>query len=254
MGKGKWIAGGVVALFVIGAAGSCGGSDDSKADKPKPVRPTATASASVQSPSVPSPNAHQRAELLVALKSIDAGLVANEDRAVRRSTNVCSDIKGGKDSHTVKANAKYRFEGGNVPHLSDAQTERIVSAVKDTFCSVHESTDTKAQKAQKVRTKADAPKPSPTWSSEADIFKRWAKANGSPADKAAVAHVTRVHGAFGGNGMVDVYTDWTGGMFGGHNPDGKLVVSAYQTWMPGTGSGLVTVYDADGEILANGNF
>ncbi|MFF5536352.1 hypothetical protein ACFY71_28370 [Streptomyces cinerochromogenes] len=171
---------------------------------------------------------------------------------MRRSTNVCSDIKGGKDSNTVKANAKYRFEGGTVPHLSNTQAERIVSAVKDTFCSVHEKTDTKPKK---VKTKAEAaPKPSPTWSSEADIFKRWAKANGSAADKAAVAHVTRVHGAFGGNGMVDVYTDWTGGMFGSHTPDGRLVVSAYQTWMPGTGSGLVTVYDADGEILANGNF
>ncbi|WP_189984292.1 hypothetical protein [Streptomyces capoamus] len=180
MGKGRWIVGGVVALFVIGAADSCGGDDDAKAARPKAAKPSATASAPPGVSSVPSPNAHQRADLLSALKNIDAGLVANEDRAVRRSVNVCSDIKDRKDSDTVKANAKFRFEGGTVPHLSDAQSGRIVSAVQDTFCSPHKPGDIKPKKAQ-AHAEAE-PKSSPTWSSEADIFKRWAKSNGSAAD------------------------------------------------------------------------
>ncbi|MEU3980374.1 hypothetical protein AB0F77_09720 [Streptomyces sp. NPDC026672] len=31
--------------------------------------------------------------------------------------------------------AKLRFEGGNVPSLTDDQTDQIVSAVKESFCA-----------------------------------------------------------------------------------------------------------------------
>lgn len=247
MGKGKWIAGGVVALVVIGSAASCGGDDDSS--KSKTDKPAASHSASQHADtpsSVPSPNADQRAKLLAALKDIDAGLVANEDRAVRRSVNVCSDIKAGKDGSTVKDNAIARFEGGTVPNISDDQGAQIVTAVKDSFCSTGE----KEAGASKEETK-----------SAVQQFKEYVSKNGTPTEAAAVKHVTKIQGGDDINNILDtadVYTDYTGGMMGGHANDGKLIATAFADWQQSRGkaseNGLVTVYDANAEVLSNGKF
>ncbi|MFD3504444.1 hypothetical protein [Streptomyces sp. NPDC058678] len=58
-----------------------------------------------------------------------------EDRAVRRSVNVCRDVKAGKDDATLASNANYRFSGGTAGQLTDAQGAKIVTAVKDAFCA-----------------------------------------------------------------------------------------------------------------------
>ncbi|WJV49181.1 DUF732 domain-containing protein [Streptomyces flavofungini] len=140
----NWLIGGV-ALFAIGAVGSLFQDDDSSEAEAKP-KPSVTESVKKESkpdekPSkpaagsgIPSPDPAQTARLIRALSAIEPGLVAKEDRAVSRARNVCSDIKGGKGAATVRANAKYRYEGGTVPSLTDDQAADIVTAVKSSFC------------------------------------------------------------------------------------------------------------------------
>ncbi|MFE9569210.1 DUF732 domain-containing protein [Streptomyces sp. NPDC006692] len=100
-----------------------------------PAKPADKPSEAAKPAAVSSPDAAQREALIRALRTIEPGLVAKEDRAVNRARNVCSDIKGGKDDATVQKNAKSRFEGGTVPSLTDDQAANIVTAVKSSFCS-----------------------------------------------------------------------------------------------------------------------
>ncbi len=56
-------------------------------------------------------------------------------------------------------------------------------------------------------------------------------------------------------GSTDIYTSLTGGMAGPDQGAAQLIVSAFIGCItPGDGSGLVTVYDAGGNIMANGNY
>ncbi|RNG17955.1 hypothetical protein EEJ42_28625 [Streptomyces botrytidirepellens] len=92
--------------------------------------------------------------------------------------------------------------------------------------------------------------------SQAREFADFVTKNGTPTEKAAVEHVTKVQGADEQNDVLDsaeVWTDYTGGMMGPHASDGKLIASAFADWK-NSENGLVTVYDAEGEILSNGNF
>lgn len=125
--------GGVLSLF----------EDEPATAKPESAKPSATAAAKpADKPSpeaskpaaIPSPDTAQTAALIAALKAVDPGLVAKEDRAVDRARNVCLDIKQGKDAPLVQSNAKTRYEGGTVPSLTDDQAASIVAAVKGSFC------------------------------------------------------------------------------------------------------------------------
>ncbi|MGY5134705.1 hypothetical protein ACWGJW_20235 [Streptomyces nigrescens] len=92
--------------------------------------------------------------------------------------------------------------------------------------------------------------------SPADRFKAFVTKNGSANEKAAIGHVTKVQGAEEQNDIldsVDIYTDFTGGLMGPHQSEGKLIASAFADWKDSK-NGLVTVYDVQGELLANGNF
>lgn len=92
--------------------------------------------------------------------------------------------------------------------------------------------------------------------SQADQFKAYVAKNGTPTEQAAVKHVTKVQGADSDTGVADiadVYTDYTGGIMGPHQADGKLLASAFADWKTSK-NGLVTVYDAKGEILSNGQY
>ncbi|MGW1839840.1 DUF732 domain-containing protein [Streptomyces sp. NPDC002067] len=114
--------------------------DKATAADPKPsanatAAPSETPSPTASKPgSIPSPDAAQTAALIRALRAVDPGLVAKEDRAVDRARNVCLDVHQGKDADTVQGNAKARFEGGTVPSLTDDQAADIVTAVKSSFC------------------------------------------------------------------------------------------------------------------------
>ncbi|MFJ3420850.1 hypothetical protein ACIPN8_31420 [Streptomyces sp. NPDC086082] len=142
MQRKTWIIAGVAVLAFGGILSLF--EDDGDTDTTENAKPSATASVTPDAKSssttpkpssaVPSPDAAQTAALIRALTAIDPGLTAKEDRAVDRSRNVCSDVKGGKDAVTVQNNAKARFEGGTVPSLTDDQTVNIVTAVKSSFC------------------------------------------------------------------------------------------------------------------------
>lgn len=110
--------------------------------------------------------------------------------------------------------------------------------------------------------KDDAPaakvedKPAPKELSQADQFKKFVTDNGTPAEKAAVKHVIKVQGADKNNDILDaaeVFTDYSGGLMGPHQADGKLLASAFADWRHSE-NGLVTVYDIKGDLLSNGNY
>jgi hypothetical protein len=85
--------------------------------------------------------------------------------------------------------------------------------------------------------------------------------HGTSTEVAAVKHVTKIQGGDDINNILDtadVYTDYSGGMFGPHANDGKLIASAFADWQKSRGksseNGLVTVYDKGAETLSNGKF
>lgn len=91
---------------------------------------------------------------------------------------------------------------------------------------------------------------------QAEVFKACVAENGTPPEKEAVQHVTKVTGTEERNDILDsadVFTDYTGGIMGPHTGDAKLIASAFTSCYD-SDNGLVTVYGADGEILSNGNF
>ncbi|MFE1265558.1 hypothetical protein ACFW5X_34225 [Streptomyces albogriseolus] len=92
--------------------------------------------------------------------------------------------------------------------------------------------------------------------SQAEQFKAFVEENGTAQEKDAVSHVTKVQGADEQNDILDtadVYTDFTGGIMGEGTGPAKLIASAFADWKQSE-NGLVTVYDADGELLGNGQF
>ncbi|MER7203828.1 hypothetical protein CG723_36725 [Streptomyces sp. CB01635] len=104
--------------------------------------------------------------------------------------------------------------------------------------------------------KSDAGDKGASKASQAEQFKAFVAKNGTPKEKAAVAHVLKVQGADQQNDILDsadVYTDFTGGLTGEGSGPSKLIASAFADWKDSK-NGLVTVYDADGEIITNGNF
>ncbi|MEU9640407.1 hypothetical protein [Streptomyces sp. NPDC048188] len=92
--------------------------------------------------------------------------------------------------------------------------------------------------------------------SQAEQFKTFVRKNGSANEQDAVSHVTKVQGADEQNDILDaadVYTDFTGGIMGEGTGPAKLIASAFADWKDSE-NGLVTIYDADGELLGNGQF
>ncbi|MFF3790854.1 hypothetical protein ACFYXW_12390 [Streptomyces sp. NPDC001981] len=118
-----------------------------------------------------------------------------------------------------------------------------------------------AKPAEKNNDKAAAPakkkeEPAPKKLTQAEQFKAFINKNGTAAEKAASKHITKVQGGDKNNNILDtadVYTDFTGGMMGPHQGEGKLLASAFADWRDSE-NGLVTIYDAAGELLSNGNY
>ncbi|MFB6955273.1 DUF732 domain-containing protein [Streptomyces niveus] len=140
MKRKAWIITGVAVLAFGGVLSLFEDEPDKATAEPKPSasapdKPDEKPSAEPSKPSgIPSPDAAQTETLIRALRAVDPGLVADEDRAVDRARNVCLDVQGGKDAATVQGNAKSRFEGGTVPSLTDDQAANIVTAVRSSFC------------------------------------------------------------------------------------------------------------------------
>lgn len=85
-----------------------------------------------------------------------------------------------------------------------------------------------------------------------------AGSSATPEMKSAVANdVTKVDAS---DGQVDIYTDLNGDLGSSDSGAGKLIVSAATDWAKqehepiSEGAGLITVYNANGDILSNGNY
>ncbi|MEU4033269.1 hypothetical protein [Streptomyces collinus] len=97
--------------------------------------------------------------------------------------------------------------------------------------------------------------------STVDAFKAYVKKHESAKTREAAAHVTKVQGADKNNDILDtadIYTNYTGDLVSADAGNAKLLASAFADFQAGRGkgskNGLVTVYNADGDILSNGNY
>ncbi|MET8011209.1 hypothetical protein ABZU86_01380 [Streptomyces sp. NPDC005271] len=97
--------------------------------------------------------------------------------------------------------------------------------------------------------------------STVDAFKAYVKKHESAKTREAAAHVTKVQGADKNNDIMDtadIYTDYTGDLVSADAGNAKLLASAFADFQAGRGkaskNGLVTVYNADGDILSNGKY
>ncbi|WP_062651711.1 hypothetical protein [Streptomyces maremycinicus] len=114
------------------------------------------------------------------------------------------------------------------------------------------SASPKAEADQDTPAKEEAP----AEKTQAEEFQACVAKTGTPTEKAAIKHVTKVTGADKRNDILDapeVFTDYSGGLMGPHQGEGKLIASAFTSCYE-SDNGLVTVYDKDGEILANANY
>lgn len=139
-------------------------------------------------------------------------------------------------------------DGGSGGTDTSASAERQSGGTKaDTEADTKSDTKSGAKSAEDKGTEK---------ASQADQFKAFVGKNGTPQEKDAVAHVTKVQGAEKQNDILDaadIYTDFTGGIMGEGTGPAKLLTSAFADWKQ-SDNGLVTVYDADGELLGTGNF
>ncbi|MEU0585539.1 hypothetical protein [Streptomyces sp. NPDC006132] len=97
--------------------------------------------------------------------------------------------------------------------------------------------------------------------STVDAFKAYVKKHESARTREAATHVTKVQGADENNDILDtadIYTDYTGGLASADTGNAKLLASAFADFQASRGkaskNGLVTVYNADGDILSNGKY
>ncbi|GAA4152559.1 hypothetical protein AB0N37_28705 [Streptomyces griseoincarnatus] len=134
---------------------------------------------------------------------------------------------------------------GSADKGTSASADRQSGGAKDAGADAGQSSE-KAEKTEKAEKKL----------SQTEQFKAFVEENGTAQEKAAVSHVTKVQGADEQNDILDtadIYTDFTGGLMGEGSGPAKLVASAFADWKQSE-NGLVTVYDADGELLGNGQF
>lgn len=134
---------------------------------------------------------------------------------------------------------------GSADKGASASADKQPGGAKDAGADTADAADA-ADKAGQTEQKA----------SQAEQFKAFVQENGTDQEKEAVSHVTKVQGADDQNDILDtadVYTDFTGGIMGEGTGPAKLIASAFADWKQ-SANGLVTVYDADGELLGNGQF
>ncbi|MFJ9544150.1 hypothetical protein ACIRPX_44075 [Streptomyces sp. NPDC101225] len=141
------------------------------------------------------------------------------------------ELQDGSDS--IDAASGYAVCGNLSPAEMDAAIEAVTKEIAADPSALAEATQTQAEK-----------------------FQACVKADGTPGEKIAAEHVIKVTGTDKRSSIADtaeVFTNYTGGLLGPHQGDGKLIASAFASCYQSE-NGLVTVYDKDGEILANGNW
>lgn len=109
-----------------------------------------------------------------------------------------------------------------------------------------------------AKPKEDAPK------SIAEEFTAYVKENGTANEKEAAGHVTKIVGADRNSDILDtaeIHTDYTGSLMdidSGAAGNGKLLASSFAEFQKSRGkdskNGLVSVYNASGELISNGQY
>lgn len=85
-------------------------------------------------------------------------------------------------------------------------------------------------------------------------FKACVNRDGTPQQKAAVQHITKLTGMNDWDGVRDsakAWTDWTGGIK--HAADANLITSAFADCYQ-SGDGRIAVYTSDGHVAGTGEF
>lgn len=121
---------------------------------------------------------------------------------------------------------------------TDSGTETGTDGTKPATTASAKDADTQAKKTQ------------------AEEFTDCVNKTGTPTEKTAVQHVTKVTGADKQNSILDsaeIYTDFTGGFMSDNAGEAKLIATAFTSCYE-SDNGLVTVYGEDGEMIANANF
>jgi hypothetical protein len=120
---------------------------------------------------------------------------------------------------------------------------------------------TPASSSTKPSASSNSSKAAAPQRSTLDAFKAYVKEHESAKTQEAATHVTKVQGADENNDILDtadIYTDYTGDLASADTGNAKLLASAFADFQAGRGkaseNGLVTVYNADGDILSNGNY
>ncbi|WP_406172357.1 hypothetical protein [Streptomyces sp. NBC_00996] len=134
------------------------------------------------------------------------------------------------------------------------------SSAASSAASAGTSKSTGSAKAPNSKATSSAKAAAPQQST-LDAFKAYVKKHESAKTREAATHVTKVQGADKNNDILDtadIYTDYTGDLASADTGNAKLLASAFADFQAGRGkaskNGLVTVYNADGDILSNGNY
>ncbi|WP_329242122.1 hypothetical protein [Streptomyces canus] len=135
------------------------------------------------------------------------------------------------------------------------------SSAANSDASAHSSQATGSSRPTgSSKTGGSSKNPAPQQST-VDAFKAYVKKHESAKTREAAAHVTKIQGADKNNDILDtadIYTDYTGGLASADTGNAKLLASAFADFQSSRGkaskNGLVTVYDADGDILSNGKY
>ncbi|MFK0143069.1 hypothetical protein [Streptomyces murinus] len=125
----------------------------------------------------------------------------------------------------------------------------LAMAIVGVVASAEQSTHaTKTASTQGSDTLDGAPPKMAVPTSEASAFKLWVAQEGTPPEKSAVRHVTRLS-AHTGYRQVGIHTDWDSHFTCRRIAQAQQIATAYRNWQTGTGHVQVTVYASDGQII-----
>ncbi|MFH9967350.1 hypothetical protein ACH4PR_39245 [Streptomyces mirabilis] len=135
------------------------------------------------------------------------------------------------------------------------------SSASSSAASAGSSKATGSAKATNSAKATSSSKAAAPQQSTVDAFKAYVKQHESAKTREAATHVTKVQGADKNNDIMDtadIYTDYSGDLMSADTGKAKLLASAFADFQSSRGkgskNGLVTVYNADGDILSNGNY
>lgn len=145
---------------------------------------------------------------------------------------------------------------GIVAALASSGGDSTDSSSKDKAISAASSQPKGDDSQEAPAAKKPAEKPAEPNKTQAEQFQACVAKSGTPTEKAAVKHVTKVTGTDKRNDILDsaeVWTDYTGGFMSDNTGDAKLIATAFTSCYESK-NGLVTVYGKDGDLITTANY